>query len=194
VTGYDCPPAWMVLTSTRVSDDGVRARVAGVSSAPVSGRTTRRNEECREPGRITGRGASLTSGGEGDGFGGGPKEGVHISGRLPVQPEDKATNLAESAESARDRARRAAVVPPRLGEFVELACLQPVIGVDRICAMRNGTATAGANARDPVRRPPGVYGLDVDESKRRWGASAPGGSVVSTYQREDNAEHRIVRL
>jgi hypothetical protein len=41
VARYDGPPAWMVLTSTRVSDEGVRARVAGVSSAPVSGRTTR---------------------------------------------------------------------------------------------------------------------------------------------------------
>jgi hypothetical protein len=76
--------------------------------------TKLRSEECGEPGRIAGRGASLASGGEGGGFGGGPKEGVHISGRLSVLPEDKATNLAESAESARDRARRAAVVPPRL--------------------------------------------------------------------------------
>jgi hypothetical protein len=115
--------------------------------------TKLRSEECREPGRIAGRGASLPSGGEGGGFGGGPKEGVHILGRLSVLPEDKATNLAKSAESARDRARRAAVVLPRLRELVEFACLQPVLGVDRICAMFNGTTAAGAKARDSVRRP-----------------------------------------
>jgi hypothetical protein len=33
----------MLLTSTRVRDEGVRARAAGVSSPPVSGRTTRKS-------------------------------------------------------------------------------------------------------------------------------------------------------
>jgi hypothetical protein len=56
--------------------------------------TKLRGEECGEPGGIAGRSASLPSGGEGGGFGGGPEEGVHIFGHLPVLPDDEATNPA----------------------------------------------------------------------------------------------------
>jgi hypothetical protein len=57
--------------------------------------------------------------------------------------------------------------------------------------MLNGTAAPRAKARGSVRRPPGVDGLDVDESERRGGASARGGGVVGPRQREDNTEHRF---